>query len=68
MSTNIQTSITIGVYPDDDYHFSVTVDDESNTLSYIEQGVAEQQISFASAEEMVAVAEAMLKAAKFFRS
>lgn len=69
---SIETAITIEVLADPDYHFAVSISDGETALRYIEgRGMVramEREIIFASDDEMIAVAEAMLKAAKTFRS
>jgi hypothetical protein len=64
---SIPTSLTIEVFPDDDYHYSVTVNNETNSLQYHEEKM-EKEITFASIEEMKAVANAMLRAAELYRA
>jgi hypothetical protein len=61
----IETSITISVYPDPDYHFEVLAGDVIK-VEYVEHSNevhAERRfdVSFGSLDEMEAVAHAMLK-------
>ena len=63
---NIETSITISIHPDEDYHFEVHAGDVIK-VEYIEHSQinngAERRfdIAFGSLEEMEAVAKAMLR-------
>lgn len=66
MSLDIETAITVEVFPDPDYHYSVTVDSQLIALRYHEKQ-AEREITFGSIEELEAVTQAMLKAIKFHR-
>lgn len=61
----IETSITIKVFPDPDYHFEVSAGDVI-MVEYVEharEGSEERRfdVSFGSIKEMEAVAQAMLK-------
>jgi hypothetical protein len=58
----IETDITINVYPDPNYHFEVTSSDAIR-VTYVERINMEHRfdISFGSLDEMEAVAIAMLK-------
>ncbi len=61
----IETSITISVYPDPDYHFEVHAGDVIN-VEYVEHGRNGTEdrrvdVAFGSLDEMEAVAKAMLK-------
>ena len=66
---SISTSIALTIHTDPDYHFTATAADDQFSLSYFEDGkrVTEREIGFASAEEMIAVAEAMIRAAKLVK-
>lgn len=57
--SKIETSITITVYADPDYHYEV-ISDELLSLDYVE-GDRREHIGFGSIDEMIAVAKAMLK-------
>jgi len=64
---NIETSITISVYADPDYHFEVSAGDLIQ-VTYVERlrefNVNKDRrtdVSFGSLDEMAAVAKAMLK-------
>lgn len=59
---NIETDITISVYPDSDYHFEVTAGDMFR-VEYHEHNISgvTSQVAFGSLDEMEAVANAMLK-------
>lgn len=64
---NIQTGITVEVFPDSEYRYEVSVNDELISLNYFEEG-QEREIAFGSLDELEAVANAMLKVAKFYKS
>lgn len=64
---NIPTSTTVAVYADPDYHFTATVSDGEVAVRYYEdQGVRtlKVEMTFASPDEMITVATAMIRAAK----
>lgn len=64
------TAVSIEVFVDQDYHYSTTASVDCFSLRYHEgpQQLVEREICFGSAEEMKAVAKAMLKAVQTFRS
>ena len=64
----IATAVSIEVHADPDYHYSTTASVDCFSLRYHEgpQRRVEREICFASAEEMTAVAEAMLKTVRTF--
>lgn len=57
----ILTDVVMKVWPQEDYHYEVTVG-EILTVTYIETDGDERYISFGSIEEMRAVATAMMNA------
>lgn len=64
----ITTSVSIEVLAYPDYHYSATASEDHFSLRYLEgpQRQVKREICFASAEEMTAVAEAMLKTVRTF--
>lgn len=66
---SIPTSTTIEVFADPDYHYALTASEDAFILRYFEgkERKMEREVFFASAEEMEAVACAMLKAVKAHR-
>ena len=61
--SNVELSITIGVYADPDYHYEVNVGDSQLDITYKEgDNTRTHVMSFGSREEMRAVAHAMIKA------
>lgn len=71
---SIETSVTIGVYPDHSYNYEVYVDGEELSLIYKEDNIETRErkertrIGFGSIEEMEAVAQAMLRAVRTVRA
>jgi hypothetical protein len=68
--SKFETSVTVSVYPDPDYHFEISAGDMIK-VEYVDhsQGASKSNerrfdISFGSLDEMEAVAQAMLKAVK----
>jgi ribosomal protein L11 len=70
---SIETSVTIGVYPDHSYNYDVYVGEEYS-LIYKEDDIETRErkeratIGFGSIEEMEAVARAMLRAVQTSRA
>lgn len=59
----IEKAVTVAVYPEEDYYFEVMVAaEELNIVCREKDGLATQQVSFGSREEMRAVAGAILQA------
>jgi hypothetical protein len=66
---NIHTSVNLTVTPDPDYRFMINAAEDGYDIVYHEVDTARSEvISFASAEEMEAVAKAMLQAVAAHRS
>lgn len=68
MSNTIPTKILLTLYADQDYMYHVSIGEEFELLYEETNGVARRnnKFTFGSLEEMKTVAEAMLKAIKFY--
>jgi hypothetical protein len=63
----IETGIMLTVYANEKYRYEVEATDEYNVIQYVEANEDPISISFASLDEMEAVAKAMLKTVKMSR-
>lgn len=59
--------ISVQPFDEDEYHYEVSITDVSYEISYCEVGRETQTLSFGSADEMEAVANAMLKLVKMVK-